>query len=369
MTSSGTDNPFAQAKAHFLAGLQAHQAGDDAGAERSYLASLALMPGRVSTLTNLAASQLRLGRAQDALQSATQALAMDADDIDARLHHGVALAQLARNDEALRDFDRMLAQDPRHPLAWSHRGSLLREMQRFEEAAEAFRQALRLGADETLHRYYLAAVESTHTPPVAPSAYVRNLFDAYAGDFDRHLVDELQYRAPQQLIQSLPRWHEGSFVAALDLGCGTGLCAPLLRPLTQHLTGLDLSARMLAIAAGLNLYDAVEHADLGDYLHRTSARFDLVVAADVLIYLGDLTPLFTGVRRVMQHGIFCFSVETDQPSDADYSLRPSLRYAHSVSYLRRMAAAHGFTVLAMQAGTVREEHQHVVPGLYVYLRA
>ncbi len=381
MNDTRADDPFEQAKAHFLAGLEAHRAGDDALAEQRYLASLALVPGRASTLTNLAATQLRLGRPHDALRQATAALAVTADDMDALLQTGTALAQLGRTDEALIVFDRMLAHDGDHRQAWSRRGSLLREMQRYDEAAHAFRNALRLGADEALHRYYLAAVDASETPRTAPVAYVQGLFDAYAGDFEQHLVDQLRYCAPQRLIDGLATAPHSALTRALDLGCGTGLCAPWLRPLVRQLTGIDLSERMLDIARGLNLYDHLEQAELTDYLARTDVRFDLVVAADVLIYLGDLAPLFNGVRRVMDHGVFCFTVETEVASNAqpdaqalatqgpvaDYRLLPSLRYAHSEAYLRRLAALHGFGVIAMQAGPVREEQTRTVDGLYVYL--
>lgn len=383
MNDTRADSTFEQAKAYFLAGLEAYRAGDDARAEQNYLASLALVPGRASTLTNLAAAQLRLGRPHDALKHAMAALALTGDDMDALLQCGSALALLGRSEEALGVFDRMLAHDADHGLAWSRRGSLLREMQRFDDAAHAFRQALRLGADEELHRYYLAAVDAADTPQTAPVNYVQGLFDAYAGEFDKHLVDQLRYGAPQRLIEGLETVNHGKSLTALDLGCGTGLCAPWLRPLARHLSGIDLSERMLDIARGLNLYDHLEHAELTDFLTRTDIRYDLVVAADVLIYLGDLTPLFAGVRRVMDRGVFCFTVETDgDPAAvthdvtsgtrgpvADYLLLPSLRYAHTEAYLRRLAALHGFSVVAMQAGPVREEQTRTVDGLYVYLRA
>ena len=59
------DERFERAKAHFLQGLQCHQAADYIGAERHYRESLALLPGRPSTLINLAATQLRMARPHD----------------------------------------------------------------------------------------------------------------------------------------------------------------------------------------------------------------------------------------------------------------------------------------------------------------
>ena len=61
---------FDQAKAQFLCGLACHEAGDFVQAEQHYHSSLRLLPDRPSTLINLAATQLRLGHAADALASA-----------------------------------------------------------------------------------------------------------------------------------------------------------------------------------------------------------------------------------------------------------------------------------------------------------
>ena len=51
--------------------------------------------------------------------------------------------------------------------------------------------------------------------------------------------------------------------AVLDAGCGTGLCAPLLRPHATHLTGCDISVPMLEKAKAKLGYDALLRSDLG----------------------------------------------------------------------------------------------------------
>lgn len=364
------DDPFEQAKAHFFAALGRQQAGDFAQAERHYQASLVLVPGRASTLINLAAVQLRLARPADALQSADAALAAERDSVDALLHRATALAQLGRPDEALAAFQRLLAIDPRHVAAWSGSGTLLREMQRLDEAAHAFREALRHGAEGDLHDFYLASVEAGAAPPTAPKAYVAGLFDSYADEFDSHLVGELRYQAHRQLVDRLVATSGGDarYESALDLGCGTGLCGPLVRPMVGRLTGVDLSARMLDKARELGVYDRLEHADIVEFLARCEERYDLVLAADVFIYVGDLAPVFALLERAMARGMFCFSVEALEGEDADLRLLPSLRYAHSRSYLVRLAGQHGFEVVAMERAPVREDQREVIEGLYVVLR-
>jgi predicted TPR repeat methyltransferase len=360
---------FERAKAAFFAGLARQQAGDDAAAERHYRESLTLVPGRASTLINLAAVQLRLARPIDALSSADAALAAEPDSSDALLHRATALARLGHPEDALLAFRRLLAIEPHHAAGWSGAGTAARELGRLDEAAQAFREALRHGAERELHDYYLASVQGAGAPATAPAGYVEALFDGYAGEFDRHLVDELGYQAPRRLVEGLAALGDERFAATLDLGCGTGLCGPLVRPRSERLTGVDLSARMLAQARRLGVYDRLEQAEIVAFLERSDERFDLVLAADVFIYVGDLRPVFRALQRVMTHGVFCFTVETLAASDpAEQRLLPSLRYAHAPAALGRLADAHGFDVAAMLRAPVREEQRAAVDGLYVYLR-
>ncbi|MEQ1683357.1 MAG: methyltransferase domain-containing protein [Burkholderiaceae bacterium] len=364
-------DPFEQAKAEFLAGLASHEAGDLVQAELHYAASLRLVPGRPSTLINLAATQLRLGHPADALASAEAALAAEPASADALLHRGSALAELGRAADALVSFEQLTSLEPTHAPAWSHRGSLLRELGRHAEAEAAFREAIRHGADPALHRYYLAALGAEGAPSAPPRDYVERLFDAYAGDFDAHLVGTLGYRAHHELVDRVRRCAgDARFEAALDLGCGTGLCGPLLRPLARRLTGLDLSAAMLGHARAGGAYDRLEQADATRFLADTAEPFDLVVAADALIYIGDPAPLFAAVARAMPRGLFAFTAEAIDEGDVSpgWRLLPSLRYAHARSHLLRLAQANGFEPVLVENAAVRHDQGQDVDGLYVVLQ-
>ena len=212
-------------------------------------------------------------------------------------------------------------------------------------------------------------MEAGKAPATAPAAYVTGLFDNYADEFDSHLVGALRYQAHRQLVDQLVATCGGDarFESALDLGCGTGLCGPLVRPVVARLTGVDLSSRMLDKARELAVYDRLAHADIVEFLAGSEERFDLVLAADVFIYVGDLEPVFARLERAMAEGVFCFSVESLDGDGAGLRLLPSLRYAHSEAYLERLASQHGFQVVAMKHAPVREEQGQVIEGLYVIL--
>jgi predicted TPR repeat methyltransferase len=396
------DAALEQARQYFLDGIGHFEAGRLEPARASFEASLAQAPGRASVLANLGITLFQLRHWQDAVPVLQQAVAADPAQTDAwfalglcheaqaqwadaadALARGLALdparadlwmacgqcqANAGRMEAALRAFDRVLEIDPGAAAAWSARGGLLRDLGRLDDAAPCFEQAIALGADPELHAYYLAAVRGSGSPAAPPRAYVETLFDQYSVDFQSHLVDQLQYRGHEWLLRPLiasrQRWR-----SVLDLGCGTGLCGPLVAPLADAIDGVDLSAAMLAQARALGVYRELIHEDLTTFLARTDRRADLVLAADVFIYVGALDAVFGAVRRLLEPGgCFAFTVELTPNSD-DFRLLPSLRYAHSEAYIRRLAGAYGFNVRDLQRAPLRQSQQEPLDALYVYLDA
>jgi predicted TPR repeat methyltransferase len=359
------DSPLAQARAHFLAGVAHYEAGRLDEAERDFVAALALAPGRPSVLTNLGAVRLKLGRPAEALELLQQALAQEPGNAEALGHCGTALAELGRPQDALACFERAIAVDPAPAALWMFRGTALKELGRAQEAAASYREALARGGDASLLGYYLAGLEGGEAPATPPRHYVQALFDGYARGFEAHVVQDLHYDAPRVLVQRMGA--EGRrFREALDLGCGTGLCGSLLRPLVDRLTGVDLSANMLEQAQARAVYDTLQQGDVLDFLGSSDRQFDCVVAADVFIYVGALDGVFRALARCMPAGgVFAFTVE--ESTQGDLVLRASLRYAHSEALVRRLAAEHGFRVAALERRPVREEERQPIPGLFCWM--
>lgn len=349
------DSELERARALFLDGVGHYQGGRLREAEQAFAAALVLTPGRPSVLTNLGVVRLKLGRLPEGLALLQQALAQEPDNAGALGHCGTALAH----------FDRAVALDPSAPASWMFRGNVLKELGRPQEAAASFREALARGGDAQLLAYYLAGVEAGEVPAQPPRLYVEALFDGYAAGFDRHLQQALRYDAPQVLVQRIaaagPRLRN-----ALDLGCGTGMAGPLLRPLAERLTGVDLSANMLDQARALGVYDRLEHADALEFLAAAEQPFDCVLAADVFIYVGELSPMFRALAgRMSAGGVFAFTVE--ESAQGELELRPTLRYAHSEAGIRRLAQEQGFRIAAMERRPVREEQRQPIAGLFFWL--
>src|ERR1700761_840673 len=281
---------------------------------------------------------------------------------------GQTLQHLGRPLEALEAYERALAMNPRLGPAWTLRGHLLRQAGRLADASVCFNNAIGCGEDVASHLYFLGALGLGALPDAAPPEFVRGLFDEYAERFDEELVDTLNYRGHEQVCAPLAQLHPAPFASALDLGCGSGLAAPLLKGSTARLIGVDLSPRMIERAAATKLYDELHVAEAVHWLRATAERHDLVVACDVFIYLGDLAPMFEAVARVLvPGGVFAFTVEEGH-ADAGYDLLPTLRYAHSEAWLRELARAHALRVTRCERATLREGHGEAIVGLTLHLQ-
>lgn len=360
---------FEQAREFFTRGLAHYESGRFAQAERDFAASLALVPGRPSTLTNLGATKLKLGHVAQASELLREALEQEPDNVEALGHRATALAELGQLQQALVCVERALTLDAAPGVLWTVRGNLLKELGRLEEARDAFQAGIEHGPDPELNRYYLASLGGAEAPRNAPRQYVQALFDGYAEGFEEHLVKVLNYHAPEVLIKGLAGMGR-RFSTALDLGCGTGLCGPLVRPLADELHGVDLSQSMVEQARARGVYDAVWQDDIAAHLRTSGRRYDLVLAADVFIYVGALEEVFAGAAGVMNPGgVFCFSIESADVdnSGADFLLRPSLRYAHSAGYIRKLAEQYGFEIAATQDHPIRDDQRTPIPGVFAWL--
>ncbi len=187
--------------------------------------------------------------------------------------------------------------------------------------------------------------------------YVKRLFDQYAGRYDAALTERLNYRGPALLREAIDAAERRSgrpvhFAAILDLGCGTGLAGVTFRPLADRLIGVDLSPAMIEQAKAKDLYDRLVRADLAEFLAtkpRLAARYQLILAADVFVYVNDIAPIIAAAARLLPpDGLLAFTVETHSGDGA--KLLPTLRYAYGEAYLRSAIASAGLTLLTLRSG-------------------
>jgi predicted TPR repeat methyltransferase len=369
----------------------------------SYDKALAINPDDAETLCNRASALQDLQRHAEALASYDIALAMKPDHAEAWIGRGSILddhlkrydealaaydkaltikpdlaevwvsrgnilnGHFKRLDEALAAYDKALAIKPDHAAAWFDRGGILQGLKRPVEAILSYRRALANGGDAQVIQFTLASLGAEVAPVTAPRQFVTQLFDQCADRFDEHLLGTLKYQVPNLLLDAIVRFVPSRNLDILDLGCGTGLVGARLHPLARTLTGVDISSNMLEIARRRQIYDDLVCSELIEFLQTRAGAFDLAVAADVFIYIGDLSGVFHGARGALRRGgAFCFSVEAGD--EQDFVLRATLRYAQSAAYLRRLADDHGFVLDAIESQIIRQQDGIDVIGYLVLLR-
>ncbi len=292
------------------------------------------------------------------------------DPAHARAHNnlGASLQMLGREADAASCYMQAITLAPRLAQPYINLGRLHQQAGRPADAATCYRQALEHCAERDTFSHLLAAIEGGAGAAVAaPAAYVRETFDGFAPGFDDRLIGQLDYRVPAAVAAALDevRVFAPGSADVLDLGCGTGLAGAPLRARARHLTGVDLAPKMLAAARARGCYDVLAEADILAWMDAAdSAAFDLVVAADVFIYLGDLADIFTEVARLLRPGgLFAFSVELS--SREKWLLQPSGRYAQSHAYIASLAAASGLSVALRRQQPIRKP---LVGALYILSR-
>ena len=266
---------------------------------------------------------------------------------------------------------------PGFGTAWFALGAIRDRLGDHAGAVAAF-EKVRAADPEDYHgaRLQLARLGAGDTAPAMTPTYVRRLFDQYAARYDVSLTEHLAYRGPALLrhaIEAVARTagQPTRYGSVLDLGCGTGLAGAEFRPFADWLVGVDLSPAMIAQAAAKGLYDRFITADVAAALAdeaKNAAKYHLVVAADVFVYVNELAPIFANVARVLApDGTFAFTVETHAGDGV--KLLPTLRYAHAERYVRTALRDADLAVSALTQAPVRSEKGVPVDSLIVVARA
>ena len=262
---------------------------------------------------------------------------------------------------------------PRFATAWFALGAIRDRLGDRAGAIAAFAQA-RDADPEDYHgaRLQLARLGAGEAAPAMTQTYVRRLFDQYAGRYDASLTENLNYRGPALLRAAVEAAMRAAgrrlrFGTMLDLGCGTGLGGAAFRDCVDWLVGVDLAPAMIAQAETKGLYDRLVTAALADFLMEEAGargKYHLVLAADVFVYINDVTPIIAGVAKVLApHGLFAFTVETHAGDGV--KLLPTLRYAHGEKYLRNALATAGLDPVHLSKAAVRSEQGVPVDSLVV----
>lgn len=398
-----------QADALHFAGLLSHQQGDDEQGIDLIRRSLEVFPGNAGAHNNLGNVYKRAGRSEEAIDSYSAALGINPNHADTWNNFGVLLRGADRMEEAEKALRNAVTINKEHAEAWHNMGLLYLFTGHLHAAGDAFETCLDLGTkrwgDPVWHARVLCAIgrhdralsqmelhlERNPDDPVArhqiaaikgevveraSDGYVKKHFDSFADSFNE-VLGRLEYRAPEMVADVVNRLMEGRdpIGDVVDLGCGTGLCGPLIRQHCKVLTGMDLSEGMLRKAAelkqddGSRIYDHLVEAELVTFLNEAPRDcFGMATCVDTLCYFGPLDEMMRELQPALRPGgIMIATVERSDDLDGPgYEIDQSGRYSHTKPYLEQTADAAGLNFISAEEVILRKELGKDVNG-YVFV--
>ncbi len=324
-------------------------------------------PFHFETQTNLATCYLKQGAMNEAKQHYYKALELKVDDSQILFNLGVINMQQGHLDLAIQNYQRVLQQQPDSFAAHNNLGVAFLAKQHIPFALEHFREALRIQPTNASIEYTVQMLSQHHHLLTAPPDYVTSLFDAYADHYEPHLLTALNYQLPAIFEKTIFRRFKFAphSISILDLGAGTGLCGTIAKPYASSLTGVDLSEKMLAVAAKKNIYDRLIHQDITAFLNTQSDQYDLILAGDVLVYIGALDDVFRFVKQALHPGgLFAFNTEIciDKP----FRMNQSGRFGHQQHYLEELAKKYQYSIQHHEIVVTRLQNIEPVQG-YLYI--
>ena len=368
-----------------------------------YQTVLQIDPQNKTAMINAANAAFILKNYQVSYQLAQQVLQIDSLDKTALTIYGNSCIELEKFDQAKKTFLLLLQIDSQEPWNYNSLSTIYQKTQDEKRALACGWKAVELSnGDEKQHlnfgyllyelsddskinyaqqwqkkygdnaivKHMSNAILHQQKITKADSEYVQKLFDEFADDFE-DVLTSLEYRAPQLLAREMKEIYQPQILRKkqiLDLGCGTGWCGNFLKKYTskKYLYGVDMSEKMLSKAIAKKCYGKLIKADLEQYLETTESRFDIIVAADVFTYFGDLQKVIQGCFRTLKkQGWILFTVSANLSNEKEYDLHDSGRFIHHKKYVMSLLEKKGFSIEKISEEILRNEGEKTVIGYVI----
>ena len=367
-------------------------------AENLCLSIIKKYPNYQFTWKILSAVLKNNGKINDSLVACRKSIELRPEDSEAHFNYGYILKQLGKLEEAKLSYEKAIELKPNNSQAYSNLGNIFKELGNYKDAENNYKKALSVNPTYAETHYNLGVIlkelgrikesemyikksleikpnylEAEHlysalkglTTNSAPRAYVENLFDKFAINFEESLVEKLEYRIPKKIAEIIiPKNQDISLGSILDLGCGTGLIGNELKDNCSKIDGIDLSKSMLQKAKTKNIYNNLKHTDIIEFLSTKNLEYDYFIAADVFVYIGDLSEIFKLIKfRNKFKGKFIFS--TQHIDEGEFILEKSGKYSHSKKYIEKLCKQYSYNIFHFEKTDLRKESgKFVIGGLY-----
>lgn len=206
---------------------------------------------------------------------------------------------------------------------------------------------------------HMLASQNNDTKSIYSSQYAKKLFDQYADYFEDHLMNSLKYKVPFIIKEKLETLDSPRDSKVLDLGCGTGLLGKNIVEQYPDLEGVDISVNMIEETRKKDIYNTLYTDDIYDFLVKNTQEFNLIIAADVFIYIGGLKAIFSTVRKSLSSdGYFIFTIELfSENNNENFQLAKNGRFSHTMEYVEILCKDTGFEVIEKEEIILREQNK------------
>lgn len=350
---------------HFNMGLALFDMGDFEKAAEHYDIAAEESPKDPDIQYNQGLNFRRLDNKKDAIIAFASAIELGDSSIDTLYNKALCHQDCKEFEDAEKLYDLVLEQDTNHQLSLNNLAYLCHKTGNLTKAKQLYKLLLQLNPGHTAAQHMLNALLGI-TPDNAPLEYIESVFDGYAETFENSLLKDLHYRTPTELWRLFRKlFPEHQHCSCLDLGCGTGLAGEAFSSACSELTGIDISNKILQVAKEKNLYKLLLKDDILSYLEKSTKRFDLIIAADVFTYMGDLESLLTACKeRCESKGILCFSVEESEGNS--FILKDTGRFGHPRNYIERICKNTGWQLLLSKRSKLRQDKNEWIFG-YLFI--
>ncbi len=350
-------------KAHFhLANLLA-QTNQLTEAQQHYQLAIEQQPTLVNAYANLAAIHVKQHQLTNAQACYQTALELEPNSSSVHFNMGVILAEQNNITDAIEHYQQTITLQPDHLDALQNLAVCYYKQHNTDMAIACYEKALTISPENPALSYLLSAIKQDGKQQTTPIVYIKKLFDDYANDYDNHLQTLLCYQIPILLTQLIEKtvMSQSPCWDILDLGCGTGLMGSKIKPYAHYLLGIDVAISMLKKAEEKQIYDQLTCTDIKTFIEQCDTMFDLIIAADVFGYIGNLDRLFHRLAQLLKpSGMIAFSIElTEEPC---MQLQPTGRFQHNMNYIQQLTQQNQLTIIAKSTETIRLQQGLPVNG-------
>lgn len=356
--------------ARFNLGKALLELGEIDAAKENFEAVLEVTPNKAHALSGIADVLLLKREYTKASEFYDEAIKFNAEFSPAHVGLGKIFLNLNDIDSAITQFKRALEINPNNIEALMFCGDALRKQDKLEAATAAYKDVLEIDPENAQAKFHLATVDDDTTLDKPENDYIRRLFDDYSETFDEDIA-KVNYDVPKKLAEVARQYiapADNGQLNIIDIGCGTGLSGVEFKEFAHYLKGIDISAGMIKAAMKRGIYNDLEENEILAALVKHQDDTDVIVSADVFVYMGDLESVFLAVTSALkENGLFLFSVESHE-GDEDFKLPVTARFTHSRKYIQELAKRRGLELLECNDTEIRTESGSSVTGLLVALK-